>query len=55
MTTTIEALTEAGLRDKVKVLVGRAPVTQNFANGIGADGYAPDASSAARKAKEILA
>jgi 5-methyltetrahydrofolate--homocysteine methyltransferase len=55
MTTTIEALTEAGLRDQVKVLVGGAPVTQNFADGIGADGYAPDASSAARKAKEILA
>jgi 5-methyltetrahydrofolate--homocysteine methyltransferase len=55
MTATIEALTEAGLRDRVKVLIGGAPVTQNFANQIGADGFAPDASSATRKAKELLA
>jgi len=55
MTATIEALTEAGLRDQVKVLVGGAPVTQNFADSIGADGYAPDASSASRKAKALLA
>ncbi len=55
MTATIEALTEAGLRDQVKVLVGGAPVTQNFADSIGADGYAPDASSAARRAKALLA
>jgi 5-methyltetrahydrofolate--homocysteine methyltransferase len=55
MTATMEALTEAGLRDQVKVLVGGAPVTQAFAEKIGADGYAPDASSAARKAKELLA
>ncbi|MFN2168683.1 MAG: corrinoid protein [Anaerolineae bacterium] len=55
MKATVEALTEAGLRDQVKVLIGGAPVTQNFADGIGADGYAPDASSAARKAKELLA
>ena len=54
MATTIEALTEAGLRDQVKVLVGGAPVTQKFADEIGADGFAPDASSAARKAKELL-
>jgi 5-methyltetrahydrofolate--homocysteine methyltransferase len=54
MTATVEALIEAGLRDQVKVLVGGAPVTQNFADGIGADGYAPDASSAARKAKALL-
>ena len=51
---TIEALTEAGLREQVKILIGGAPVTQNFAESIGADGYAPDASSAARKAKELL-
>ena len=55
MTATIEALTEAGLRDKVKVMVGGAPVTQGFAEKIGADGFAPDASSATRKAKELLA
>jgi 5-methyltetrahydrofolate--homocysteine methyltransferase len=55
MTATIEALTEAGLRDQVKVLVGGAPVTQNFADSIGADGFAPDASSASRRAKALLA
>jgi 5-methyltetrahydrofolate--homocysteine methyltransferase len=54
MTATVEALTEAGLRDKVKVLVGGAPVTQAFADQIGADGFAPDASSATRVAKGLL-
>jgi 5-methyltetrahydrofolate--homocysteine methyltransferase len=54
MTATIEALTEAGLRDQVKVLVGGAPVTQAFADEIGADGFAPDASSATRVAKRLL-
>jgi 5-methyltetrahydrofolate--homocysteine methyltransferase len=54
MTATIDDLTEAGLRDQVKVLVGGAPVTQGFADSIGADGFAPDASSASRKAKELL-
>jgi corrinoid protein of di/trimethylamine methyltransferase len=54
MANTIEALAEAGLRDRVKVLVGGAPVTQAYADEIGADGYAPDASSAVRKAKEVL-
>ena len=42
----IEALQEAGLRDKVKVMVGGAPVTESFAKQIGADGYAEDAISA---------
>ena len=55
MTATVEALTEAGLRDEVKVMIGGAPVTQAFADEIGADGFAPDASSATRKAKELLA
>jgi 5-methyltetrahydrofolate--homocysteine methyltransferase len=55
MRATVEALTEAGLRDKVKVLIGGAPVTQQFADRIGADGYAPDASSASRKAKGLMA
>ena len=54
MKTTIDALVEAGLRDEVKVLIGGAPVTQAYSDQIGADGYAPDASSAARKAKELL-
>jgi 5-methyltetrahydrofolate--homocysteine methyltransferase len=54
MKTTIDALVEAGLRDGVKVLIGGAPVTQAYCDQIGADGYAPDASSAARKAKELL-
>ena len=54
MKTTIDALVEAGIRDDVKVLIGGAPVTQAYADQVGADGYAPDASSAARKAKELL-
>lgn len=54
MGATIKALAEAGIRDRVKVLVGGAPITQDFADEIGADGYAPDASSATRKAKELL-
>jgi 5-methyltetrahydrofolate--homocysteine methyltransferase len=54
MKATIEALTEAGLRDQVKVIIGGAPVTQAYAEQIGADGFAPDASSATRKAKELL-
>jgi len=50
----IEALEEAGLREKVKVMVGGAPVTQEFAEEIGADGYAPNASLAVEKAKALL-
>jgi 5-methyltetrahydrofolate--homocysteine methyltransferase len=46
----IDALAEAGLRDQVKVMVGGAPVTDNFANEIGADSYTPDAASAAEVA-----
>ena len=52
---TIQALEEAGLRDKVKVMIGGAPITQDFADKVGADGFAPDAGSAARKAKELIA
>jgi len=55
MPSTIEALKEAGLRDSVKVLVGGAPVTQSFAQQIGADGYAPDASQAAKLALSYVA
>lgn len=46
MKDTIEVLKEEGLRDQVKVLIGGAPVSQEFADEIGADGYAPDAASA---------
>ena len=51
----IDALTEAGLRDGVKVLVGGAPITEAYARQIGADGYAPDASRAVRVAKSLVA
>lgn len=51
----IEALKAAGLRDKVKVMVGGAPVTQAFADEIGADAYTPDAASAAEKARSYFA
>ncbi|GAB4543919.1 MAG: corrinoid protein [Anaerolineae bacterium] len=54
MGATIEALKEAGLREGVKVMVGGAPITQDFADKIGADGFAPDASSASRKAKQLV-
>jgi len=54
MKDTIEALKAAGLRDRVKIMIGGAPVTQSFADEIGADGYAPDAASAVDKAKEII-
>ncbi|HLA07601.1 MAG TPA: corrinoid protein [Anaerolineales bacterium] len=54
MKTTIDALKEAGARDKVKVIVGGAPLTQSYADHIGADGFAKDASSAVRKAKELI-
>jgi 5-methyltetrahydrofolate--homocysteine methyltransferase len=53
MRVTIEALEEAGLRGQVKVMVGGAPVTEDFAKRIGADGYSPDASSAVRLAKSL--
>lgn len=54
MKTTIEALKGAGLRGEVKVMVGGAPLTQGYADEIGAEGYAPDASSAVDRAKELL-
>jgi 5-methyltetrahydrofolate--homocysteine methyltransferase len=50
---TIKALEEAGLRDKVKVMIGGAPVTQSFADQIGADGYASNAASAAEMARKF--
>jgi len=50
----INALQKAGLRDEVIVMVGGAPVTQEYADVVGADGYAADASAAVVKAKELL-
>jgi len=54
MKQTIDAVTESGLREQVKVMIGGAPVTQKFADEIGADGYAPDAGSASKLAKALL-
>ena len=51
----IQALEKEGLRDKVKVMVGGAPVNQMIADEIGADGYTPNANAAVIKAKELLA
>jgi methanogenic corrinoid protein MtbC1 len=51
----INALTKSGLRDQVIVMVGGAPVTQEYADVVGADGYAADASAAVVRAKELLA
>ena len=54
MPKTIEALEKAGIRDKVKVMIGGAPVTDQYAQEIKADSYASDAGSAVSKAKELL-
>lgn len=54
MEVTIQALKNAGIRDQVKVFIGGAPVTQEYANKIGADGFAADASSATRVARQLL-
>jgi 5-methyltetrahydrofolate--homocysteine methyltransferase len=54
MKDTIDAMVEAGLRDGVKIIVGGAPVTQSFADEIGADGYAADAASAVDLANSLL-
>jgi 5-methyltetrahydrofolate--homocysteine methyltransferase len=51
---TVKALEEAGLRDRVKVMVGGAPATLRFADDIGADGYAANAASAADLAKRFV-
>jgi 5-methyltetrahydrofolate--homocysteine methyltransferase len=55
MQATIEALTAGGVREQVKVIVGGAPVTQDFADRIGADGFASDASQAARVTETLMA
>ncbi|MCX6080821.1 MAG: corrinoid protein [Chloroflexi bacterium] len=51
---TIDVLTVAGLRERVKIMIGGAPVTQEYANQVGADGFSPDASRAVATAKELL-
>ncbi|MGD8458376.1 MAG: corrinoid protein [Anaerolineales bacterium] len=50
----IEAIEDMGMRDKVKIVIGGAPVTDDFAAKINADGFAPDASSAVRVVKQLL-
>lgn len=55
MKDTIEMLKEEGLRDKVKVMIGGAPITDSFAEEIGADGFAPDAASATELCQKLLA
>jgi 5-methyltetrahydrofolate--homocysteine methyltransferase len=55
METTIKAIEAAGLRARVKVIIGGAPVTAEYARQIGADGFAPDASQAVSLAKSLLA
>lgn len=54
MQQTVEAIAAAGLRERIKILVGGAPVTQDYATRIGADGYAEDAASAAELAKKMI-
>jgi 5-methyltetrahydrofolate--homocysteine methyltransferase len=55
MRATVEALEEAGVRDRVKIMVGGAPVTEAFAREIGADAYAPDAATAVDTARSLAA
>ena len=55
MKDTIELLKEQGLRENVKVIIGGAPISQEFADEIDADGFAPDAASAADLCKELTA
>jgi 5-methyltetrahydrofolate--homocysteine methyltransferase len=55
MKTTIDALKQAGVREKVKVIVGGAPVTARYAEEIGADGYGENANSAVTMARKLLA
>ena len=55
MKTSIDALKAAGVRNKVKVMVGGAPLTQEYADQVGADGYAQDAATAVDIAKILIA
>ncbi len=50
----VKAFEDSGLRNEVKIMVGGAPISAEYANDIGADGYAPNAASAVDKAKELL-
>jgi 5-methyltetrahydrofolate--homocysteine methyltransferase len=50
----MEALKRAGVRDQVKVMVGGASVTQAYADSVGADGYAPDATAAVRLVRRLI-
>ena len=50
----VEVIRRAGLRDRVRIIIGGAPITARYASEIGADGYAPDASKAVRKVQELL-
>lgn len=54
MKDTIELFKEEGLRDKVRIIIGGAPISQEFADEIGADGFAPDAASACELSKSLL-
>lgn len=54
MKSTIQQLTNDGMRESVKVVIGGAPVTQSYADEIGADGFAPDAASAVSEVKRLL-
>ena len=54
MKSTIEAIQQASLRDKVKIIIGGAPVTQGYADEIGADAFAADASSAVGAVRQLL-
>ncbi len=54
MKKTVDAIVESGMRDQVKILIGGAPVTQGFADEIGADGFAPDAGSASKLVKSLI-
>jgi len=54
MKTTIDVLKEAGIRDQVKVMIGGAPVTQKYADEIGADGYSDNASAAVALARKLV-
>jgi len=50
----VDAIQASGLREKVKIMIGGAPITQNYANSIGADGYATDASTAVELARNLI-
>jgi len=54
METTIQAISEAGLRSRVKIMIGGAPITKDYADKIGADGFAPDASQATKLAIDLI-